>query len=167
MSDNKKQPVYIIKQFNSDKEVIARTETQSPVIAICDFAIKTKLHITRWSDIIINSQQLRNETPYDEEIRMIAVISDRETKDINSIVAIETKFFESGSQISNSISSDTVKRFKSPSYIGALQEVASTMLKLSGGNTEIMKIVAVIASKDASHQLWNPKKPSTKKLCLG
>ncbi|MFS1430229.1 hypothetical protein LMH73_024740 [Vibrio splendidus] len=167
MKTDEKQPFYTVKQFNSEKKVISRTETMSPVLAICDFAIKTKLHISKYDEISISSQQMISDIKHADEIKMVSVATNNETKSIVGIVVIESSLFDVGADVENTISSDTVKRFRSPSYLMALQGVCSTMIKLSGGNTEIMKIIAVIASKDPSHTLWNPKKPSAKNLSLG
>ncbi|OXX45508.1 hypothetical protein B9J93_11020 [Vibrio sp. V17_P4S1T151] len=102
-----------------------------------------------------------------EIIKMISIVIDKESEIRESVIYLETNKVSTDSEITERFSEETIKRYKSESYVIALSEVASNLLKLSGGNIEIMKIISVIASKDPSHELWRPRKPGKKSLSLG
>ncbi|EGQ8891302.1 hypothetical protein AKG60_24865 [Vibrio parahaemolyticus] len=166
MNDMEEVFLYTVRQFNEKDEEVSLLETSSPVVAISDFTIKTKMYYKNDLSREVTVQQMPG-TEGAEIIKMISIVIDKESEIRESVIYLETNKVSTESEITERFSEQTIKRYKSESYVSALSEVANNFLKLSGGNIEIMKIISVIAGKDPSHELWRPRKPGKKSLSLG
>ncbi len=166
MTNMKQALLYTVTQFSEDDETISFLETGSPVVAISDFTIKTKMFYKNDLSCDITIQQMPGyEQP--EIMKMISIVKNVENNQRKSVIYLETKKVLVSANIEEGFSPNTQKKFTNESYIAALSEVAKSFSSLSGGNLEIMKIIAVVAGKDPDHELWKARKAGKKHLALG